>query len=162
MKGLEVSLHSFVDVITNSSTTIYTFSESSVEPAKKLVNAFAKLMGYPKAAEEMFFFECFPSFHEQWDSYVEAKEEDELTEEDKAINAMSYGDRQLYFSQLKLDICMNKKERPHWLDEDHSRWGDDYIESKIFIYPKDAKYQEVADKLKEFLYSTSHEARYDG
>ena len=33
-------VHSYVDVITNSSTTIYSYYDGCIEPAKEMINAF--------------------------------------------------------------------------------------------------------------------------
>ena len=41
----ESKLHSYVDIITNSSTVIYTWSESSVEKAKELLAVMFELFG---------------------------------------------------------------------------------------------------------------------
>ena len=53
-KNIEVKMHSFIDVITNSSTSIFiTTHEKSVELFKELINKFLKSAGSDKTADDI-------------------------------------------------------------------------------------------------------------
>jgi hypothetical protein len=151
IKPVFFKLHSFVDVITNSSTTIFTYSSDAIKPAKNLINAFCKAMGYEKSADDMFFITCMPdNFYEQYAEHIEDMDIPFIYEESKAD-----------MQQLEKDIISGAVLFPEWLKMEGGSYEDE-IESTISIYPKEEKYQEVADALKKFLYSPSQDARYNG
>ena len=61
----KINIHSVVDVITNSSTTIYTYSEaSSVDRAKELMQELMKVFGVTGDVDDYFEFCLYPS--ENW------------------------------------------------------------------------------------------------
>ena len=63
MKKLVIPIHSFVDVITNSSTTIYVGCHSNtIEYAKDLINNLLKIAGSDKKADDLFEFEIQNKF----------------------------------------------------------------------------------------------------
>lgn len=54
-KVIVIKVHSFVDVITNSSTVIYVQStESTVKTAKELIEKLLKVAGVTKSVDELF------------------------------------------------------------------------------------------------------------
>lgn len=55
MKSLTIKAHSIVDVITNSSTVIYTQAkEGSIETVKEIINSLLKLGGSDKTSDDLF------------------------------------------------------------------------------------------------------------
>ena len=55
MKNIVIKIHSFVDVITNSSTVIYVQStESTIKTAKELIEKLLKAAGVTKSVDELF------------------------------------------------------------------------------------------------------------
>jgi hypothetical protein len=57
MKTLKIKIHSVVDVITNSSTTIYTQAdEGTISSVKDMVNALLKIGGSELTADDLFTF----------------------------------------------------------------------------------------------------------
>jgi len=57
MKSVKVNIHSMVDVITNSSTVIYTWASGGIDQVKELVNVILKASGSEKKVEDLFFIE---------------------------------------------------------------------------------------------------------
>jgi len=58
MKQIAIPIHSIIDVITNSSTEIYTNTHSkSIEYAKDLINEILDAAGSDKTADDLFEFE---------------------------------------------------------------------------------------------------------
>lgn len=54
---LKFKIHSVVDVITNSSTIIYTYQDDSIQPAKELIDEMLRLFGVTdKTADDIFKF----------------------------------------------------------------------------------------------------------
>jgi len=56
MKSFKIAIHSIVEVITNSSTVIYTYQGGSLEPAKELIKEVLKLMGENVDVDDAFEF----------------------------------------------------------------------------------------------------------
>jgi hypothetical protein len=55
MEHIELSIHSIIDVITNSSTEIYcSYDKQSVESAKSIINTILKIAGAEKTADDYF------------------------------------------------------------------------------------------------------------
>ena len=68
MKTLKVKFHSFIDLITNSSTEMFADYSNSVEPLKAMINEMFKVCGVEKTCDEVFVIEldneddeCFPA-----------------------------------------------------------------------------------------------------
>jgi len=79
MKELRLKIHSVVDVITNSSTVIYTeASESAIETAKSIIDDILKVAGSGKTADDLFTFEVkvLPTDSEEMLFYNEGELED--------------------------------------------------------------------------------------
>lgn len=56
---IKLNFHSCVDVITNSSTVIFTYSDGSDTVAKEMINELLKLMNSDLTADDMFYFGVF-------------------------------------------------------------------------------------------------------
>jgi transglutaminase-like putative cysteine protease len=60
MKPIKIKLHSSVDLITNSSTVIFTYSEGAVQAVRELVNEMLKVFGHEdKTFDDLFYAETF-------------------------------------------------------------------------------------------------------
>lgn len=58
MESLKIKVHSVVDVITNSSTVIYTQAdEGTIKSLKEMINALLKIGGSELTADDLFTFE---------------------------------------------------------------------------------------------------------
>jgi hypothetical protein len=54
MTTIKLLVHSFVDLITNSSTEMYIDYSGSVEPCKEMINGIFKTFGVEKTCDEVF------------------------------------------------------------------------------------------------------------
>jgi len=50
----KLKIHSVVEIITNSSTVIYSYQASSVEPAKELIQEILKAFGEDREVDQLF------------------------------------------------------------------------------------------------------------
>jgi hypothetical protein len=50
----KINLHSVIDLITNSSTEIYTYSSGSLAACKEMINEFFKVAGIEKTCDDIF------------------------------------------------------------------------------------------------------------
>lgn len=169
MKMYQITLHSVVDVITNSSTTIYTYSEGSVKPAKELINEFFKMVGVNKTVDDVFYIGAIEDAGRMSEIISEKIADKSISEE--YINhpeMVAYSklegwpEREKFISEIFKDYVMDKREYPKWLSDNiWLGWSEMEPESMIHIIPKDEKYKELAEKLVKFLYSTQNEAVSD-
>jgi len=61
-KIIRIPIHSFVDVITNSSTTIFVqVHDNTIQYAKDLINAFLEMAKSDKTADDLFEFKVVPN-----------------------------------------------------------------------------------------------------
>lgn len=104
----KINLHSIIDLITNSSTEIYTYSSGSLKACEEMINEFFKVFNIDKTCNDIF--------------------------------------------ELSLD------------QEEGTRGDWDQFEGESFlvISPKSPEYSNLALLVHNFLYSTHHEACYNG
>lgn len=139
---ITLKLHSVVDLITNSSTTIYTFYDSSVEPCKKMINAFLKTFGVEKTADDMFYIAAF-------NCVSDALEEEYGNTEDLNLEVVI---KNYLEGDMTYVRAFNKEH------ED----GDYFKVVNIYIIPKKEEYRELGNRIKSLLYSPGNEAQYNG
>lgn len=146
----KIKIHSVVDVITNSSTTIYTYSDGSLEPLKELINEILLVFERPEKFDDIL---VAGVFFEDYYKYSESK---------YFPKDIDVDDYDKYIENLIKDILMGNIEKPSWMikiEED----ADDYRPGTFLtIIAKDPKYNKLIFKLLQFLYSTEQEADYDG
>lgn len=145
MKTFKIKVHSSVDLITNSSTVIFTYSEESLDAVKDLVNEMLKVFGKTETFNDIFYAEVFAG-----DEYIYTDSENYSKEID--------------LGQLMDDILSEKIEKPQWMKDVESDTSVyDYTPStSLYLKAKDEKYSELANQLLKYLYSTDHEATRDG
>jgi hypothetical protein len=141
MKIFKLKIHSGVDLITNSSTTIFTYSNGSVEPLKNLINEMLKVFGKTETFDDIFHVELFCDE----DYYLDHSGEEAPDNYDE-------------LEKLKKSILRGEIEKPKWMKDIDE---DEETSTSIELGVKDDKYKELAEKLVEFLYSTDHEAVYN-
>lgn len=152
---MKLKIHSVVDLITNSSTVIFTYSEGSLPALKELVNEMLKTFGRTEKFDDIFYANIF--LDESCD-YIEYLEQNELNiDADEDVNLD-------YIEKLKHHILIGELEKPQWMidAESYDYNYDDRPENTLNIIPAEEKYTDLADLLIRYLYSTDHEASYNG
>ena len=136
METFKIKLHSSVDLITNSSTVIFTYSNGSLSAVKELVNEMLKVFGKKETFDDIFWAKVLP------DEYDEAQEIPEN------------------YRELEVQYIKDEIPKQEWMKNCERC---DYYEgdTTLNLIPKDEKYSELANKLINYLYSTSHEATYE-
>ena len=154
-----IKIHSVVDVITNSSSVIYTFSGSAIKPLKELFTEIFKLLGEPQHVDDVFDIVAIPESYVLYDHFVNFVEDLDpewpFYERYKKICEMTPPSRQE--SEL-VNLFAEKYKRG--IKEDWMDIGED-SGTKLKIFVKDEKYNELANKAIKFLYSTQHESIYN-
>lgn len=150
---MKLKIHSVVDLITNSSTVIFTYSEGSLEALKELVNEMLKIFGKTETFDDVFSAEVFLEERYGYLDYIARNIIDiDITDYKK-------------LDDLIHEILIGKSKKPQWMidAEDNDYNYDCYRNSTVLeIIPKEEKYKELSELLLKYLYSTDHEATSDG
>lgn len=168
---IKLKLHSVVDVITNSSTVIYTYQNGCIEPAKELVDEMLKLSGVTdKTAEDVFYFGVFCDDQQYFDILNNKGSKipegcPEVTghwssEERKETEAL----RQKWFDDIVLKVMKGEISKPDWMEEAESAhgWSEWAPDSYLCLTPKDEKYTEFGNKIKKLLNGVTADGGRDG
>lgn len=166
MKEVKIKLHSFVDVITNSSTVIYTNYNGCIGTIKSLVEEIFKIYNVDKTFDEVFTVYTHPEQDVLYD-YIsdniddlmeEAKENGEQLPPD--INDLDYRETRNVLDAAVEDII--KQPAPNWYTRCCDYLDDRYSGNEIVLTAKDAQYEKLAELIIKTIDSADHDAQYDG
>lgn len=171
---IKIPLHSITDKITNSSITIFTYSEGSIDACKELINEIFKTFGVDKKCDDVFILtllaEDFEIYYEYFENeYDDEGEEDGGEEDEKGLisedelQQLNVDKREKYIESLIEDIYNGKVEKPKWMlkAEQKTNYYDLSPSTSLYIVSKEPQFEKLAKLIKEFLYSTEHEAVRD-
>lgn len=141
---IKLSFHSVCDLITNSSTTIYSWYDGSVSACKELINEILATFNIDKRCDDLFYVAAMLDDFDSW--YDDMPE---MTRDEEAL--------------LRKQILHGEIEKPQWMvqAEQEARSYDNYKEISFFIEAKSPEYAAIADKISNFLYSPEHQEAYN-
>jgi hypothetical protein len=148
---IKIPLHSTTDLITNSSTVIFTYSENSVGALKEMIDELFKTFGIEKTCEDVF--DTVITCEDSW-PYEEYARENEI----EGVNIDE-------IDQLLKDVTAGKTPKPEWFNDAEKTESccDYYTPTTILsLIPKSAEYERLGSLVENFLYSPNHEATRDG
>ena len=143
---IKIKIHSVIDLITNSSMEIYTYSGSSPGALKNMVDELFKIFNIDKKCDDVFNMVVLADF-DYYSEYSDIPEDIEDLE------------------QLYKDVEACKVPKPEWfndVEESENDWNGFSPETSLILVAKKPEYEELAKKVKAFLTSQSHEASRDG
>jgi hypothetical protein len=163
---IKIKIHSMVDVITNSSSVIYTYQNSDTA-AKELIQEVLNLAGITdKTPDDLFLFGVFCDD----DIYLESENlPDDYPEID--YDNTEYGSderkaqtkiRDQWLDDIKTNIMSGKILKPEWMAETESRDEEWDPDTYLCIIVKDEKYANLATKIKSLLNSVDVDGGWDG
>lgn len=159
---IKFNVHSVVDVITNSSTTIYSYYDGCIGPAKEMIEAFAKAFGSDLKADDMFFIGVFADdnyiYTEGGDRGIWEDGEDDDPFKDISDNYYEFVD------DIIEKVLKGEMDKPQWmLDcEGHEDWNGLTPSTALHIIPKSPEFEAIGKAMMSFLNSTDEEACQDG
>ena len=153
-------LHSVVDVITNSSTVIYTYQNGSVEPAKELINEMLKLVGTTdKTADDLFYFAVLPDEERLLDRIPDNDENVEIPTIKGNWGSSEFDESKKYRNEWLssyIETVIINGEIPDWMDIEECEES-----SYLYIISKEKQYDEFAKKIGALLGSVYAEEGYN-
>jgi len=158
----KLSIHSIVDVITNSSTVIYTHQNGTKE-AKELLQEILNISGEKLDVDDLFHIGVFAEDNDTYTEYLSELDEDEV-ECPGDYPKEDWKAQDLYIENLKEKILEGVVTKPGWMKEAEN--NDDYDDFQpsitLYILSKDVKYNALIEKMMSFLNSSEHDAGRDG
>lgn len=157
---MKIKLHSMTDLITNSSTVIYTYSDASLGACKDMIDEIFRVSGVDKKCDDVFSLSIRP---DNYDRYHDAL--DELDKEDvpAELRGLSWKDLDDGIEVFLDKISLGEIPKPQWVkDVENGRNYDYKTSTTLNILPKSPEYAKLAELVSNFLYSTNHEASYNG
>ena len=164
---IKIKFHSIVDVITNSSTVIYTY-QNSVGEAKELVAEVLSISGIDKTPEDVFYYGVLCDD----EVYFERGSEEDWPEDMPKITAdwgtpeyKEQNDAQNeWFQKLKQDIIEGKVQKPSWMKsaENDGGWSGYTPDTFLALIPKSPEYKQLGLKIQSLLGSVSADGGRDG
>jgi hypothetical protein len=164
---MKIKIHSLVDLITNSSTTVYSYSNNSLIILKELVNEFFKSMGLDKKYSDVF--DMLVALDEEY-AYHEYIDEHENAPDhfnEKYLAADYKGQGQMILNLIK-EVASGKIEGNEWFVEMNKELinKENYIgltpSTALYIFAKESKFDKLAELFSKFLYSVDNEGAYEG
>lgn len=153
---IKILLHSITDLITNSSTSIFTYSESCEKAVRTMFDEILQTFGIDKKFDEMFKTVVLMDDY-YYTRYIEERRDGEFPEEN-----ITYDN---FYDELYKHVKEGKIEKPEWFnDAEEAELRCDYYRASnmMYIIAKEEKYEKIGKYIVDFLYSTDHEATRDG
>jgi hypothetical protein len=137
---LSIPIHSQTDAITNSSTTIYTYSDKSPAACREMIDEIFKTFGINKKCDDVFNLVVLLDNEEYYEHWLDCQGHE--TEGD--------------LSEMIDKVRTGKVEKPKWMDQAEKKreWGGG---STLNIHAKSIEYEGLATLVRKFLYSTTSE-----
>lgn len=162
---IKLKFHSIVDVITNSSTTIFTYQNSTTQ-AKELIAEVLKISGSDKTPDDVFHYGVFCDQDSYLDDIEESFEENEeelpegLPKHDdwKIENKM----RDDWLNGIIVKIIKGDIKKPEWMESQETDYNDFRQSTRLYLIPKSDEYNELGKRIQKLLGSVSGDGYRDG
>ena len=146
---MKIKLHSITDLVTNSSTTIYTYSDQSLEAMRTLVDEFFKAFGIDKKCNDVFTLTL--TFEDSY-GYKSRLDYDNLPKE---LQGPSHLKQSQAIDNILERVFNGEIEKPQWmLDIENDGFRPS---TTLKIVAKHEKHAKLAELFHSFLYSTESE-----
>ena len=168
---ITIQFHSITDIITNSSTTIFTYSGASVQACREMIDEIFNILDVDKKCDDVFRLTVLADNY-TYEEYLENDDdddddEDEDDDEDDDEDEDDDGDsspvttkEDLDIEKLMEDIKQGRTEKPDWMTdaeeaEDEMGYTPD---TTLHIVAKEPEFEKLGKLVVKFLYSTTNEA----
>jgi hypothetical protein len=143
---MKLVLHSITDLITNSSTTIYTYSADSIVACEEMIDEVFLSLGIDKKCKDVFIITSLAS-EDEYENYL-------------GINEIKIKGK---LKNIIKNVISGKIEKPQWMiDAEQYENGSGFTpNTELHIVAKDPTFKKLAEKIVKFLYSTEQESGYD-
>lgn len=133
-----IKIHSMTDIITNSSTTIYTFSENSPKACREMIDAIFETFNIKMKCDDVLNLVVMMDsgyMYAEWLEHIGREVNNDL---DKLIE----------------DVKSGKVEKPEWMFDCENKFSQ-HGGTSLYISSKKPEYENISKLIRNFLYSTN-------
>ena len=148
------------DLITNSSTVIYTYSDASEGTLRCMIDEVFRIFNINKTCDDVFNLSVTLEQEYNYTEYL--KNCDEIPEELTGLSDKKFKEA---IEKTIQDVKNGLIKKPEWMAKAENARDNDYgygYSTNLNITPKAPEYERLATLVDKFLYSPSHEAAYNG
>jgi len=161
---MKIKVHSFVDVITNSSTVIYTSSANCIGPVRELIAEIFKFNNITDNIDDIFDIKLNVDADQYMDRYEDEVEDYDENDPERYVEYFSlpeddWSAKGKFIDNIVQAVYNDKLPKPRWME---SMENEMQCSSRVSIVAKDVKYENIAKLIHKVLYSTSCDAYYNG
>ena len=147
---MQIKLHSMTDLITNSSTVIYTYSDASEGALREMINETFKVLNIDKKCDDVFDLSVTLEGTDTYRDYLYDQPEDYK-------NLKDWKAQELYIHNIIDKVTRKEIEKPEWMVDAETGNDDCRPGTVLNIVAKAPEYEKLATLIGKFLYSTDHE-----
>jgi hypothetical protein len=157
---MKIKLHSITDLITNSSTVIYTYSDASEGALREMIDETFKILGVDKKCDDVFTLTITldDEYH-----YSEAFDDGEVEVPDE-LQGLTGKALTAAIDEVVEKVKNGEMEKPQWMKSVEGKNDYNYYApgTTLNITPKAPEFAKLAELIGKFLYSTTSESCYNG
>jgi hypothetical protein len=152
---MQIRIHSITDLITNSSTTIYTYQNNSEKVFHKLMDEIFKALGTKYKSKDAFDTIVLLPLYRYID-YIDYGCDDKLP--DGVVNTEDFKNN---FDSIVQKIASKEMKQPKWFTAakkyfetgDGTEDGHPSYDTVLYVFAKDPKFAKIAELAESFLCS---------
>ena len=150
-------VHSVVDLICNSSTTTYSWFDSSVGACKEMVEGFFKTFNIDKKFDDVFYVGAFCDSY-QYSEYIDRRTEDGDDVDSIVPKEISSEEVNVLIEK----ILTGEISKPQWMkDAEKAEYYDRQPDTIFYIKAKSDEYEKLAKLIDKFVNSPNWEGGYE-
>ena len=155
---MKIKLHSMTDLITNSSTVIYTYSDASEGVLREMIDETFKVLGVDKKCDDVF--NLTVTLDDNYRYHDAISDSDEIPEE---LQGVPYKTLNKAIDAVIEQVKNGEIEKPQWMKDIETKTDYDSYSpgTTLNIVPKAPEFAKLAELISKFLYSTHQEGSYD-
>jgi hypothetical protein len=159
---MKIQLHSITDLITNSSTTIYTYSDASEGALREMIDEIFRVLGVNKKCDDVFTLSITLDDNGEYEDAISNMSDEEQPKEFQGLK--KYPELGKAVKDFVAKVVSGEIEKPQWMKdvEGKENYNDYKPSTTLNIVSKAPEYATLAELVRKFLYSTEHESSYDG
>jgi hypothetical protein len=155
-----------IDVITNSSTEIYSWYDNSVGACKEMLQEMLKVFGVDKNVDDVFYITISCDVYGYID-YIDNMTDSEYKVFGELFPDMptEYKEKYNFILNIVEQVNSGKIAKPDWMlraEKKEDKYSYKLPTNNFIITAKSAEFEDLAKKIKKFLYSPEHDAEYNG
>jgi hypothetical protein len=163
---IKLNIHSVVDVITNSSTTVFIY-QNCVDEVKELVQEMLNLSSdTDKTPSDVFHYGVFAEDHYYMDHISDEEDEEDVPQVTASYDTPEYKEQikkqKEWLLNLKISIIKGEIEKPDWMERAETNYDEYEVGTELNLIVKDENYAQFVKKIQKLLNGVTADGYNDG